>query len=48
MWGSNLPVEGVNCPLPGQFEKMEHLLADRSRKEIAEILGGTARQVYSL
>lgn len=48
MWGSNLPVERVNCPLPRQFEQLEHILADRSHAEVADIFGGTARRVYGL
>ena len=48
MWGSNLPVESVNCPLTRQFEQLKSLLSDRGREEIARILGGTARRVYRL
>lgn len=48
MWGSNLPVEGVNCPLPRQFEQLALILADRSRAELADIFGETARRVYGL
>ena len=48
MWGSNLPVEGVNCTLARQFEQLEAMLSDRSREEIAYIFGRTARRLYRL
>ena len=48
LWGSNLPVEGVNCAVPAQFEQLQIILADRSREEVARILGGTARHVYRI
>lgn len=46
MWGSNLPVESVNCPLPQQFEQLKHMLSECSHRDLAQIFGGTARRVY--
>lgn len=48
MWGSNLPVEGVNCSLSRQIEQLRAVLADRRGAEIAQILAGTAKRVYRL
>jgi predicted TIM-barrel fold metal-dependent hydrolase len=48
LWGSNMPVEGVNCPIPAQFEQLKIILADRSREEIALIFGGTAKHVFRI
>jgi len=48
MWGSNMPVEGVNCPVSKQFEQLKLILADRSREDIDSIFGGTAKSVYRL
>ncbi|EAR51851.1 hypothetical protein OG2516_16159 [Oceanicola granulosus HTCC2516] len=48
LWGSNAPVEAVNCPVPRQLAQLAILLRDRPRSDIAAIFGGTARRLYRL
>lgn len=48
LWGSNLPVEGVNCPVDCQIAQLGDILAGCDAAAIARIMGDTARQVYSL
>lgn len=48
LYGSNLPVEGVNCPLARQFEQLEQVLGDQPSEVLAEVFSGTARRVYRL
>jgi predicted TIM-barrel fold metal-dependent hydrolase len=48
MYGSNLPVEGVNCPLARQFRQLSIMLAERPRAEIVRLFSQTAREVYRL
>ena len=48
MWGSNLPVEGVNCPLQQQIEQLAIMLAGCSHQDLARIFHATAQEVYQL
>ena len=48
LYGSNLPVEGVNCPLARQFEQLHDVLADQPADALNAIFSGTARRVYRL
>lgn len=48
LYGSNLPVEGVNCPLARQFEQLHEVLADRHDDALNAIFSATARRVYRL
>jgi predicted TIM-barrel fold metal-dependent hydrolase len=48
MYGSNLPVEGVNCPLGRQFRQLSFILAERPRADIMRLFSQTAREVYRL
>lgn len=48
LYGSNLPVESVNCPLSQQFEMLEILLADQPEDTLHAIFSGTARRIYRL
>jgi len=48
LYGSNLPVEGVNCPLARQFEQLHDVLADQPDDALNAIFSGTARRVYRL
>ena len=48
LYGSNLPVEGVNCPLARQLEKLESILAGLPKDAIASIFSDTACRVYRL
>lgn len=48
LYGSNLPVEGVNCPLARQFEQLQDILADQPKDALAAIFSDTARRIYRL
>lgn len=48
LYGSNLPVEAVNCPLGRQFEQLQILLADQPKASLRAIFSDTARRVYRL
>ncbi|MDE0589003.1 amidohydrolase family protein [Halocynthiibacter sp. C4] len=48
MYGSNLPVEAVNCSLKKQFTQLAEILRNRRQAEIELIFSGTARKVYRL
>ncbi|MBV6634306.1 MAG: amidohydrolase family protein [Mameliella sp.] len=48
LYGSNLPVEGVNCPLARQFEQLHDVLSDQPDDALNAIFSGTARRVYRL
>ena len=48
LYGSNLPVEGVNCSLARQFEQLQDVLADQPKASITSIFSETARRVYRL
>lgn len=48
LYGSNLPVESVNCPLSLQFERLRQLLAHLPRTALRSIFSDTARHVYRL
>ncbi|WP_424990824.1 amidohydrolase family protein [Fluviibacterium sp. S390] len=48
LYGSNMPVEGVNCPVPRQFASLARVLGGRSRAELEDIFGQTARRLYRL
>ncbi|ERP96393.1 hypothetical protein Q669_28905 [Labrenzia sp. C1B10] len=48
LYGSNLPVEGVNCSLIRQFEQLTLALHDQSKATLRAIFSDTARRVYRL
>lgn len=48
MYGSNMPIEAVNCPVQKQFEELKKMLAGARREEVEKIFAGTARGVYNL
>lgn len=48
LYGSNMPVEGVNCGVAGQMRSLAALLGPLSHAERAAIFGGTARRVFRL
>jgi len=48
LYGSNLPVEGVNCPLACQFEQLSQVLSGQPRSVLCAIFSDTARRVYRL
>lgn len=48
MYGSNLPVEAVNCPLGRQFEQLGKVLSGRPRAVLKDVFSDTARRVYRL
>lgn len=48
MYGSNQPVEGVNCPVPRQAQHLARILADRTAPEISDIFHRTACRAYRL
>ncbi|WP_204115541.1 amidohydrolase family protein [Shimia biformata] len=45
-YGSNAPVEIVNCPVSRQFEQLKTVLADRSKSEVRSIFHDTASRVF--
>ncbi|TNF19725.1 MAG: hypothetical protein EP318_13350 [Rhodobacteraceae bacterium] len=48
LYGSNLPVESVNCPLSRQFEQLREVLGDQPAPVLRAIFSDTARRVYRL
>lgn len=48
MYGSNMPVEGVNCPVTRQFENLATSLATCPRADLEALFSGTARTVYRI
>lgn len=48
LYGSNLPVERVNCPVGRQFEQLATILASRPKEDLRDIFCDTACQVYRL
>lgn len=48
LYGSNLPVEGVNCPLARQFEELSQVLSGQPHPVLRAIFSDTARRVYRL
>lgn len=48
LYGSNLPVEGVNCPLPRQIAQLGLILDDQPKAALEKIFAGTARRLYRL
>ncbi|MEY1554391.1 amidohydrolase [Yoonia sp. R2331] len=48
LYGSNLPVEGVNCSALQQFHSLEQILSDVPDAAIQAIFSGTARNLYRL
>ncbi len=48
LYGSNLPIETVNCPLARQFSQLGNILATRPFEERQQLFSATARQVYRL
>ncbi|SIN88406.1 amidohydrolase family protein [Vannielia litorea] len=48
LYGSNLPVEGVNCPLARQFEQLHEVLGDQPADALNAIFSDTARRLYRL
>ena len=48
MWGSNLPVERVNCPLDGQIASLARILGEQTERVVRRLFHDTARQVYRL
>ncbi|MBV7396864.1 amidohydrolase family protein [Mameliella sediminis] len=48
LYGSNLPVEGVNCPLQRQFQQLEIVLRGQPKPVLNAIFSETARRVYRL
>lgn len=48
MYGSNLPVESVNCPLECQLARLGEILTGHPREVLRDVFGETARRVYRL
>ncbi|MCT8158661.1 amidohydrolase family protein [Pseudoruegeria sp. SHC-113] len=48
MYGSNLPVETVNCPLKQQMAQLKTILSGQPDSTIQALFSGTARRVYRL
>ncbi|WP_323764475.1 amidohydrolase family protein [Marinovum sp.] len=48
LYGSNLPVEGVNCPLARQFDQLKEILEGQPKDALRAIFSDTARRVYRL
>ena len=48
MWGSNMPVESIMCPIGCQFTQLGKLLSGYDAATIACLMGGTAQHVYRL
>lgn len=48
LYGSNLPVESVNCPLALQFRQLSVILGDQPRTTLSAIFSDTARRIYRL
>lgn len=48
MYGSNLPVEAVNCSLARQVSQLEIILSGYSNDELQQLFSRTAKRVYQL
>lgn len=48
MYGSNLPVEAVNCPLDEQISKLKKILEAQSIEALKALFSETAKRVYLL
>ena len=48
LWGSNLPVEKVMCPLAEQLANLEHVLAYLSEPDRKRVFHDTAARVYGI
>lgn len=46
LYGSNAPVECVNCTIAEQFQRLSEMLLDRSSKELEYIFSTTAWRLY--
>ena len=46
VYGSNAPVEAVNCSMSRQLRQLGIILMGRSKKELNAIFTGTAHQLY--
>lgn len=48
LYGSNMPVEGVNCPVERQMAALTDLLESLPRPDLGAIFAGTAARVFRL
>lgn len=48
LYGSNLPVEGVNCPARQQFDSLALILSGAHTATLQSIFSGTARHLYRI
>jgi predicted TIM-barrel fold metal-dependent hydrolase len=48
LWGTNLPVEKLMCPVPAQLASLEDVLADLSEDEKDGIFRGSAAGIYGM
>ncbi|MGQ7843762.1 amidohydrolase family protein [Granulosicoccus sp. 3-233] len=48
LYGSNLPIETVNCSLVRQMSQLQQILAECSANELGQIFSDAARRVYRL
>ncbi|WP_417270693.1 amidohydrolase family protein [Celeribacter sp.] len=48
LYGSNLPVESVNCPVDRQLEQLERVFSGLPRDVIDAVFSQTARRIYRL
>ncbi|TCS52480.1 putative TIM-barrel fold metal-dependent hydrolase [Primorskyibacter sedentarius] len=48
LYGSNMPIERVNCPLARQFDQLQDVLEDQPQTTLTAIFSDTARWVYRL
>jgi predicted TIM-barrel fold metal-dependent hydrolase len=48
MWGTNLPVEKLMCPVPAQLANLEGVLADLSEDEKDAVFAQTAARIYRM
>lgn len=48
MWGSNLPVERVNCPVSQQIEQLSIMFSNQPREQLLQVFRTTAEKVYRL
>jgi predicted TIM-barrel fold metal-dependent hydrolase len=48
MFGSNLPIEKLMCPLPRQVSIIENALFDRSSAALEQIFVGNTLRIYGI
>lgn len=48
LWASNMPVEGLMCPVPRQLQSLEIVLEDLSEEDKDRIFSGTAARIYRI